>query len=79
MRPPDAIAILNEDKSHVCPCGAVAERAWSLCRKCSARYAWRRKVASKNRRAARRLAKHQARASVRLLAGALRTRKGVGQ
>ena len=75
MRPPDAIAILAEDKSRVCPCGAVAERPWSLCRKCSARYAWHRKVVSKNRRTARRLAKCQGRESVRLVANALRVAK----
>lgn len=75
MRPPDAIPILAEDKSRVCPCGAIAERPWSLCRKCSARYAWRRKVVSKNRRTARRMAKHQARVSVRLIASALRATK----
>jgi hypothetical protein len=77
MHHPYPIVAPAEDRSRTCPCGAAAERPWSLCRKCGARYAWRRKVVSKNRRTARRLAKHQARASVRHLTGALRATKGV--
>ena len=30
-----------------CPCGARAERAYGLCRKCGARAAWRRRKARK--------------------------------
>jgi hypothetical protein len=46
MQHPDLLAALAEDKRRQCPCGAMAEEAFGLCRKCHARFAWRRKTAS---------------------------------
>jgi hypothetical protein len=64
-------AALIADHQRRCPCGAVAERQGSLCRKCQARLTWRRKYDATSRRAARRLARRQARDGARLLAGVL--------
>lgn len=71
MRPPDAIAILAQNPSRTCSCGAATERPWSLCRKCSSRSAWNRKAASKKRGTARQIAKRQARDGFKFLAAAL--------
>jgi hypothetical protein len=59
---------LAAERRRQCPCGALAERQNSLCRKCQARIAWRRKAMRKNRRGSRRLAARHARTFVRLLA-----------
>jgi hypothetical protein len=70
---------LAADRRRQCPCGAVAERQNSLCRKCQARVAWRRKALRKSRHGSRRLATRHARTFVRLLADAMyrtSTRKG---
>jgi hypothetical protein len=53
---PQIIALLAEDKRRQFPCGAVAEHAHGLCRKCQARIAWRRRAGRSRRRAAYRLA-----------------------
>lgn len=68
---PEIIAALANERHRQCPCGAVAERPWTLCRKCHARVAWRRRNDGTSRRAARRIARRQARHGARLLAGAL--------
>lgn len=60
MNQPRLIAALADDRHRQCPCGAVAERPDRLCRKCRARLLWRRKTTRTSRRAARRLAAHQA-------------------
>jgi hypothetical protein len=57
---------LAADRRRQCPCGAVAERQNSLCRKCQARAAWRRKALRKNSHG--RLAARHGRTFVRLLA-----------
>lgn len=62
------ITVLAEDNRRHCPCGAVAEHTYGLCRKCQARMLWRRKTQRKSRRAARRLT---VRHGARLLAGAM--------
>ena len=59
---PDLLAALADDRRRQCPCGAVTEQPHHLCRKCRARIVWRRKITPTSRRAARRLAKRQARA-----------------
>ena len=68
MHHPNLIAALTEDRRRQCPCGAVADRPYSLCRKCQARMAWQRKAMRTRRRAARRVA---ARHAGRLWADAL--------
>lgn len=72
------ITRLAEDRRRHCPCGAVAEHSYGLCRKCQARMLWRRKTTRKSRRAARHLT---VRHGARLLADAMSllrtTSKGV--
>jgi hypothetical protein len=68
MHHPHLIAALADDQRRQCLCGAVADRPYSLCRKCQARMAWRRKAMRTRRRAARRAA---ARHAGRLWADAL--------
>ena len=72
------ITVLAEDRHRHCPCGAVAEQPYGLCRKCHARMVWRRKTTRTSRRAARRQA---VRHGARLLTGAMSllrsTSKGV--
>ena len=46
--------ILADQRRRQCPCGAVADRPFGLCRKCQDRSAWRRKATAKRRRATRR-------------------------
>jgi hypothetical protein len=36
--------ILADQKRRECPCGAVSDRPFGLCRKCQDRKAWRRKT-----------------------------------
>jgi hypothetical protein len=64
-------AALARDQHRRCPCGAAAERPWSLCRKCHARMSWRRRHDGTSRRASRRIARRQARHGARLLTGTL--------
>jgi len=71
MDHPRLIAALADDRRRQCPCGAVAAQPERLCRKCDARMAWRRKTTRTSRRAARRLAAHQAHEGTRILASAM--------
>jgi hypothetical protein len=74
----DLLAPPAEGRRRQCPCGAVTEHSYHLCRKCRARIVWRRKTTRTNRRMARRLAARQARAGARTFAIAIRTvKKGV--
>jgi hypothetical protein len=70
MHHPDLLAALAQDRIRQCPCGAMADRSYGLCRKCQARFAWRRKTASRRRQAARRF-KGRTRNLARLLVGAM--------
>lgn len=47
------IVALTEQRRRQCPCGAVAEQRFGLCRKCQARNAWRRKTTPSHRKATR--------------------------
>jgi hypothetical protein len=42
--------ILADQRRRQCPCGAVADRPFGLCRKCHDRNAWRRKTTSTHRK-----------------------------
>ncbi|GAB3979213.1 hypothetical protein GCM10029978_073990 [Actinoallomurus acanthiterrae] len=42
-------ALLLDNRSLQCPCGARAERRFDLCRKCRARAAWLRRTARARR------------------------------
>ena len=53
------IVALTEQRRRQCPCGAVAERPFGLCRKCQARNAWRRKTTSNRRKPHRRHLAHR--------------------
>ena len=79
MDHPRLIAALADDRRRQCPCGAVAERSERLCRKCHARMTWRRKTARTSRRAARRLAAHQAHEGTRIFASAMALLKAIGK
>ena len=46
--------ILADKRRRQCPCGAVADRPFGLCRKCQDRNAWRRKTTFTLRESARR-------------------------
>lgn len=63
-------AILAEQRRRQCPCGAVADRPFGLCRKCQHRAAWRRKATFNGRKAARRGIGHRARKGARIFADA---------
>ena len=71
MDHPRLIAALADDTHRQCPCGALVERPDRLCRKCHARMLWRRKTTRTSRRAARRLAAHQAHEGTRIFASAM--------
>jgi hypothetical protein len=47
--------ILADQRRRQCPCGAVADRPFGLCRKCQHRNEWRRKTTSPRRKARRRI------------------------
>jgi hypothetical protein len=68
---PELIAALAAVRYRQCPCGAATDKPDSLCRKCHARMAWRRKTTRTSRRTARRLATRQAREGARILAIAM--------
>ena len=65
------LALFAQDRRRHCPCGAVAERPYGLCRKCQARNAWRRKTTFTRRRAARRRIGPRTRNVARLLSDAM--------
>jgi hypothetical protein len=79
MDHPRLIAVLADDRRRQCPCGAVAEQPQRLCRKCHARMTWRRKTTRTSRRAARRLAAHQAHEGTRILASAMALLQAMGK
>lgn len=64
------IFLLAEDwHRRSCPCGAISEHPYGLCRKCHARMTWRRRTAETTRRAARRRRRgRQVRERARLVA-----------
>jgi len=45
--------ILADQRRRQCPCGAVADRPFELCRKCQDRKAWQRQATFSRRKAAR--------------------------
>lgn len=57
---------LAEDRRRFCPCGAVTEHPYGMCRKCHARMTWRRHKTQSRRhtvgRRSSRLARDRARA-----------------
>ena len=65
------IVILAEQRRRQCPCGAVVDRPFGLCRKCQNRNAWRRKTTSGRRKAIRRRLADRARNVARFLGGIL--------
>ena len=58
--------ILAEQRRRQCPCGAVADRPFGLCRKCQDRSAWRRKATTRRRKANRRRVGNHARKVARI-------------
>ena len=46
--------ILADQRRRQCPCGAVADRPFGLCRKCQDRKSWRRKSESTHRKSTHR-------------------------
>jgi hypothetical protein len=79
MNQPRLIAALADERHRQCPCGAIAERPDRLCRKCHARMLWRRKTTRTSRRAARRLAAHQAHEGTRIFASAIALLQVIGR
>ena len=68
--------ILADQRRRQCPCGAIADRPFGLCRKCQDRNAWRRKAISTRRKTthsktARRRISHRVHDIGRFLVGAL--------
>jgi hypothetical protein len=63
--------ILAEQRRRQCPCGAVADRPFGLCRKCQHRNAWRRKTATPRRKTSRRGFARRVHAAARFLVGAV--------
>ena len=51
MNHPILIAALVEDRRRRCPCGAVAQQPYGLCRECQAAAVWRRETTRTSRRA----------------------------
>jgi hypothetical protein len=65
---PYQIQKISENQHQSCPCGAVAEHPYGLCRKCHAGMTWRRRDAGTARHASRRRRGSQARERGRILA-----------
>ena len=67
--------ILADQRRRQCPCGALADRPFGLCRKCQDRNAWRRKTTSTrkttHRKTTCRRISHHVHDIGRLLLGAL--------
>jgi hypothetical protein len=61
--------ILADQGRRQCPCGAVADRPFELCRKCRDRKAWRRKTTFARRKDNRRRIGRRVRNVARLLNG----------
>ena len=68
MNHPLITIVIAEHQRRSCPCGAAAEHAYGLCRKCHARMEWRRRNARPRRRNARRRSGRRARDRARVLA-----------
>jgi hypothetical protein len=51
--------ILADQRRRQCPCGAVADRPFGLCRKCQDRNAWRRKAISTRKTTHRKTARRR--------------------
>jgi hypothetical protein len=79
MNQPHLAAALADERHRQCPCGAVADRPDRLCRKCHARMLWRRKTTRTSRRAARRLAMHQAHEGTRIFSSAMALLQVIGR
>jgi hypothetical protein len=62
--------ILADQRRRQCPCGAVADRPFGLCRKCQDRNAWRRKNTTRRKATRRRIAS-RTRHIARFLVGVL--------
>jgi hypothetical protein len=56
MNHPILIAALVEDRHRRCPCGAVTQQPYGLCRECEVAAVWQCETARSNRRAAPRTA-----------------------
>ena len=52
MNHPILIAALVEDRRRRCPCGAVAQQPYGLCRECQAVAVWRRETERTRHRSA---------------------------
>jgi hypothetical protein len=67
---PTLVPLLTEDRHRqACPCGAVSEHPYGLCRKCHARMTWRRRITDSAHRGARRQRRgRSARERARMLA-----------
>jgi hypothetical protein len=63
--------VLAEHSRRRCPCGAVADQPFGLCRKCQSRKAWRRKTTTPRRKAGRRGFARRVHDAARYLRGAL--------
>jgi hypothetical protein len=63
--------ILADQRRRQCPCGAVADRPFGLCRKCQDRKAWQRQAAFSRRKSARRRHGRRTRNVARLFADVL--------
>lgn len=61
--------ILADQRRLQCPCGAVTDRPFELCRKCQDRTAWRRKTTFARRKDKRRRIGRRVRNVARLLNG----------
>ena len=59
--------ILADQRRRQCPCGAVADRPFGLCRKCQDRTTWRRKTTFARRKDNRRRLGRRVRSVARLL------------
>lgn len=66
MNHPILIATFVDDRRRRCPCGAVAQQPYDLCRECQAAAVWRRETARTSRRASHRT--HAETAKTRLFA-----------
>lgn len=65
---PSTIALPADNQRRSCPCGAVPEHPYGLCRKCYAGMVWRRHKSGSARRTSRRRRGRQSRERARILA-----------